>query len=157
MVLVETSFGGKRVMDELVGDPSAEDLLMHELSIADAILHIALDHAHGREIEAVEVKLGHLRQVVPDALAFAWTLVAEGTPAEGAELQMEIVPAAGTCRACGTETEFDGFPLACAACGGLDVELVRGEELLVDALMLREGGAQWRELRKSTSSGSPRG
>ena len=112
---------------------------MHELSIADAILHIALDHAGEREIEAVEVKLGHLRQVVPDALAFAWTLVSEGTPAEGAELQMEIVPAAGTCRACGTETEFDGFPLACAACGSLDVELVRGEELLVDALMLKEG------------------
>jgi hydrogenase nickel incorporation protein HypA/HybF len=111
---------------------------MHELSIADAILHIALDHARGRPIEAVEVKLGHLRQVVPDALAFAWALVAEGTLAEGAELQMEVVPAAGVCRACGTETEFDGFPLACAACGSLDVELVRGEELLVDALTMQE-------------------
>ena len=28
MVLVETAFGGKRVMDMLVGDPTAEDLLM---------------------------------------------------------------------------------------------------------------------------------
>ncbi|HWK28506.1 MAG TPA: hydrogenase maturation nickel metallochaperone HypA [Solirubrobacter sp.] len=109
---------------------------MHELSIADAILRIALDHAEGRRIESVEVKVGHLRQVVPDALAFAWTLVAEGTPAQDAELLLEEVPAAGVCRACGAESELPGFPLACARCGSLDVELVRGEELLVDALTM---------------------
>ena len=37
MVLVETAFGGRRVMDQLVGDPLAQDLLMHELSIASAL------------------------------------------------------------------------------------------------------------------------
>ena len=109
---------------------------MHELSIADAILQIALRHADGRRIEAIEVKVGHLRQVVPDALEFAFTLVSEGTLAEGAALALEHIPAAGSCRACGITTEFDGFPLACGACGGLDVELVRGEELLVDALTM---------------------
>src|SRR3954468_2205033 len=111
---------------------------MHELSIADAVLRIVEAHAQGRRVEAVELKVGHLRQVVPDALAFAFTLVSEGTVAEGAELVMEEVPAAGTCRACGANTEFDGFPLACEGCGSLDVELVRGEELLVDALTMEE-------------------
>ncbi len=109
---------------------------MHELSIADAIVRIALAHAGEAKIESVEVKVGHLRQVVPDALAFAFTLVSEGTRAEGAELVMEVVPAAGVCRICGTESELPGFPLACAACGSLEVELVRGEELLVDALTM---------------------
>ena len=56
---------------------------MHELSIADAIVRIACAHAGGRRIESVEVKVGHLRQVVPDALAFAFTLVAEGTERRG--------------------------------------------------------------------------
>ena len=116
---------------------------MHELSIADAVLQIALAHAQDRKIETIEIKVGHLRQVVPDALAFAFTLVSEGTNAEGAELLMEEVPAAGVCRVCGTHTEFDGFPLACAGCGSLDVELVRGEELLVDALTM-EGVASGR-------------
>jgi len=112
---------------------------MHELSLADAVVRIACRHAAGRRIESVEVKVGHLRQVVPDALAFAFGLVAEGTEAEGAELVLEEVPAAGVCRACGAESEFADFPFACAACGGLDVELVRGEELLVDALTMAEG------------------
>lgn len=111
---------------------------MHELSIADAVLRIALTHAGGRRIEAIEIKVGHLRQVVPDALAFAFGLVSEGTNAHGAELLMEEVPAAGVCRRCAAESTFDGFPLACAACGSLDVELVRGEELLVDALTMEE-------------------
>ena len=111
---------------------------MHELSIADAVLRIALAHADGRRVEAIEIKVGHLRQVVPDALAFAFTLVSEGTNAQGAELLMEEVPAAGVCRVCGTESTFDGFPLACEPCGSLDVELVRGEELLVDALTMEE-------------------
>ena len=111
---------------------------MHELSIADALLRIALQHADGRRIESVEVKVGHLRQVVPDALTFAWTLVADGTDAEGAELIVEEVPAAGICRGCGTQSEWDAFPLACRACGSVDVELVRGEELLVDALTMEE-------------------
>jgi hydrogenase nickel incorporation protein HypA/HybF len=114
---------------------------MHELSIADAIVRIACTHAGERQIETVEIKVGHLRQVVPDSLAFAFTLVAEGTVAEGAELVMEVVPAAGVCRACGVESELPGFPLACARCGGLDIELVRGEELLVDTLTIVEGVA----------------
>ena len=111
---------------------------MHELAIADALLRIALRHAEGRRIESVEVKVGHLRQVVPDALTFAWTLVTPGTEADGAQLSIEEVPAAGVCRGCGTESEWDAFPLACTACGSFDVALVRGEELLVDALTMEE-------------------
>ncbi len=109
---------------------------MHELSIADAIVRIATAHASGRKIETIEVKVGYLRQVVPDALEFAFVLVAEGTEAQGAQLLLEEVPAAGICRRCGIESELPGFPLACEACGSLDVELVRGEELLVDALTM---------------------
>ena len=111
---------------------------MHELSIAESIVRIACRHAAGRPVVKVELKVGYLRQVVPDALAFSFALVAEGTEVEGAELVMEEVPAAGRCRACGTESEPAGFPLRCDACGGLDLEVLRGEELLVDALELAE-------------------
>ena len=111
---------------------------MHELSLADAIVRIACRHADGRRIESVEVKVGHLRQVVPDALAFAFGLVAEGTEAQGAQLVLEEVPAAGVCRACGAESEFEDFPFACAACGELDVEVTAGDELSVEAIEVDE-------------------
>jgi hydrogenase nickel incorporation protein HypA/HybF len=107
---------------------------MHELAIAESVVRIACNHAAGRRVTRVELKVGHLRQVVPDALAFSFALVAEGTAAEGAELDMKEIPAAGRCRRCGSEGELPGFPLACGACGSWDVDVIRGEELLVDAL-----------------------
>jgi len=107
---------------------------MHELSIADGVLGVVLVHAGERRVTRVEMRVGHLRQVVPSALAFAWELVTQGTAAEGAELVLEHVPAAVRCRECGAQSEQDAFPLACAECGSLAVDLVRGEELLVDSL-----------------------
>jgi hydrogenase nickel incorporation protein HypA/HybF len=111
---------------------------MHELSIAQSIAALALRHADGRRVEKVELRVGHLRQVVPDALAFAWELVTPETPLAGSELQITEVPAKTACRACSAESEQRGFPLACGECGSLDVAVIAGEELLVDALQLQE-------------------
>jgi hydrogenase nickel incorporation protein HypA/HybF len=106
---------------------------MHELSIADAILTVAQAHAGDRRLVAVEVEVGHLRQVVPSALEFAFELLAPGVALEVTE-----VPAAGRCRACGAESELCVFPLACGACNGVDMEIVRGEELSVQAVEVEE-------------------
>ena len=115
---------------------------MHELSIAEAIVAIAERHARGRggrgRIIRVEVAVGHLRQVVPSALEFAFELVAQGTALDGAELVLEEVPAAGRCRTCGRESRLDGFPLICPPCGSADVEVVAGEELRVESLDVEE-------------------
>jgi hydrogenase nickel incorporation protein HypA/HybF len=111
---------------------------MHELSIAECIVDIAVRHARGRPVSRVEVSVGHLRQVVPSALSFAFELVSQGTAVDGAELVLNVIPAAGRCRQCGTESVLDGFPLLCATCGSADVELTRGEELLVESLDVEE-------------------
>jgi hydrogenase nickel incorporation protein HypA/HybF len=111
---------------------------MHELSIADAIVAIACEHADGRRVARVEVTIGALRQVVPKALAFAFDLVATGTPVEGAELVIDEVEARVTCRSCEAESVVPEFPLACVLCGSVDVDVVGGEELHVEALELEE-------------------
>ena len=111
---------------------------MHELSIADAIVQIAVRHANGRPVSAVEVSVGHLRQVVPSSLEFAFELLTNGTLLEGARLELHEITPRGRCRACDTESELPDFPLRCERCGGLDLELLAGEELTVDALELDE-------------------
>ena len=111
---------------------------MHELSLAEAVVEIASRHAAGRPVRKVELRVGNLRQVVPSALEFAFELLSNGTALEGAELVIEDVPARGRCRACAVETTMRSFPLQCSACGGLDLEVIAGEELLVDALELEE-------------------
>ncbi|HEV3070625.1 MAG TPA: hydrogenase maturation nickel metallochaperone HypA [Solirubrobacteraceae bacterium] len=113
---------------------------MHELSIAAAIVEVANRHAAGRRVVRVEVQVGHLRQVVPDSLRFAFELVAQGTALDGAELAIAQVPAVGRCRDCGARSALERFPLCCARCGALDMEVLAGEELLVEALELEEEG-----------------
>ncbi len=111
---------------------------MHELAIADSVVTIARRHARGRRVTRVDLRVGHMRQVVPSALEFAFELLTQDTELEQAELMIEQVPSAGICRACRAATPLPDFPLCCASCGSLDVELTEGEELLVDSLELEE-------------------
>jgi hydrogenase nickel incorporation protein HypA/HybF len=106
---------------------------MHELSVAEAILAVARAHAGDRRLVAVEVEVGHLRQVVPSALEFAFELLAPGVA-----LELTEVPAAARCRDCGADSELTVFPLTCAACDGHNLEIERGEELRVQAIVVDE-------------------
>jgi hydrogenase nickel incorporation protein HypA/HybF len=111
---------------------------LHELSIAESVIRIASRQADGRRVTKVQMKVGYLRQVVPSALTFGFGLLAEGTPVEGAELEMEQIPAEGRCRLCGVESRLGSFPLQCEECGGFDLEILKGEELMVESLELEE-------------------
>ena len=111
---------------------------MHELALAQAVLDVVAEHAGERPVERVEVRVGALRQVVPESLAFCFEAVARGTVAEGAELAIEHVPARISCR-CGADAELEAFPLACPACGSLEVSLTGGEEFLVESLEVLDG------------------
>jgi hydrogenase nickel incorporation protein HypA/HybF len=111
---------------------------LHELAIADSVVQIASQNADGRHVTKVYLKVGHLRQVVPSALTFSFDLVAQGTPVEGAELEMEEIPVTGECRECGAENRPTEFPLQCGACGAFDLEVLQGEELYVESLELEE-------------------
>jgi hydrogenase nickel incorporation protein HypA/HybF len=108
------------------------------------MVEISRRHARGRRVTRLEVRVGHLRQVVPESLTFALELVAQGTELEGAELHIEHVPAAGTCRDCGSTVPLPDFPLMCSACGGLDLDITEGEELQVDSIVVDEGRTNMR-------------
>jgi hydrogenase nickel incorporation protein HypA/HybF len=104
---------------------------MHELSICNAIASTAARHAEGRPVTQVTVRIGHLRQIVPDALQFSWGVVSGATGLADAELVIEEVPVVLECRSCTARTTLDLPLLACGSCGGFDVKLLSGEELLV--------------------------
>jgi hydrogenase nickel incorporation protein HypA/HybF len=110
---------------------------MHELSLCGAIADIASRRAGERPVEVIHVRIGQLRQVVPETLTFCWSMVSEGTELAGSVLAVERVPAVLRCRTCGAEAELGRqIAFACAACGGLDVDAVAGEEFLVTELEL---------------------
>ena len=92
----------------------------------------ALDEAHKAGAQrALELRLrvGVLSGVVPEALQFAFEALSDGTPAAGATLTIEPVPARFWCEKC--RQEFDSarsFP-ECPACGTPSRYLRSGREL----------------------------
>jgi len=105
---------------------------VHELSLASAVIDTATRHAAGRRITAVHLRVGHLRQVVPDSLQFYFGHVAEGTPCEGARLSLEVVPAELRCNGCGQAWQLEEIAFRCPSCGAGDVAVVAGEEFEVE-------------------------
>ena len=69
----------------------AADLLraMHELAITRNIVAIVGDAANGRRVTRVTLDVGKLSGVMPDAIAFCFDAVAQGTSLEGATLEIE--------------------------------------------------------------------
>lgn len=114
---------------------------MHETGIAAEILDIAKREAAQRGaagITAVTVRVGDLAGVAPEALEFAFEALCAGTNAAGARLVIERVPMRARCRVCGRETEPEpDLVLWCAECG-TPLEVLAGQELLVESLEIRE-------------------
>ena len=109
---------------------------MHELSVASAVVDTALRYAEGRRLLVVNLRVGELRQVIPDSLAFYWDVVTRETPAEGARLEQVVVPVRMRCEACAHEFEPE-LMFRCPECGGAGAVLA-GDELEVDSIEVEE-------------------
>lgn len=114
---------------------------MHELGIAQEAVRLALETAQARGADRVlslRLRVGALSGVVPEALQFAFEVVCRGTPAEGARLEIEPVPAACWCAACQAEFECVDFVTECPRCHQPSSQLTRGRELDLAAVELSE-------------------
>ena len=112
---------------------------MHELSLSSAIVNTAVKHADGRPVKLVSMRIGALRQVVPDTLDFYFGFVSRGTLCEGARLEQELIPARLRCTSCEREWGIDVPLFACPTCGGTDdVEVASGNEFEVESIDVEE-------------------
>jgi len=115
---------------------------MHEFSIADAIVratHEVVQANGGGKVDQIHLRIGELRQVVPDALLFAFDILKQDTPLSEASLQWETVPAQVRCKVCGTEYHPRDVFWECPSCSAIAAEVVAGEELEIVAITLMEG------------------
>ncbi len=111
---------------------------MHELSLSSAIVGTVVKHAEGRRVAVVELRVGKLRQVVPDTLEFYFEFVARGTVCEGARLEQQVIDARLHCRGCGHEWKIEIPAFRCPLCAGGDVEIASGNEFEVEAIQVQE-------------------
>ena len=101
---------------------------MHEMSLTQDLVSLIAEHCSGRQVTRVVLEVGKLSAVVPDAFRFCFELCAEGTPAEGAELEIVELAGQARCRDCDREFALDSIFDRCS-CGSLSLEFLSGEEL----------------------------
>lgn len=111
---------------------------MHELAVTQSILDIALRHAgqaRAPRILAVNLVVGELTGFVDDSIQFYFDILARDTPAQGASLHIDHVPARARCRQCGADyTPPAGRLWACPSCGSLGGDVTTGREFYVASI-----------------------
>ncbi|MGH8893318.1 MAG: hydrogenase maturation nickel metallochaperone HypA [Actinomycetes bacterium] len=109
---------------------------MHELGIAEGVLDAVQRRAAGRRVTALTVRVGALQRVDQASMETAFALVSAGSVAEGARVRLVVVPVRVHCRGCGSDVESDDPLAVCAGCGGADLDLSGGDELLLESLQM---------------------
>ena len=110
---------------------------MHEMSIAIQLIgqieNIAAENSAER-VEAVEVEVGAMEMIVPEALEMAFEAAAEGTVAEGARLNIEEVATRARCGECGRQYTPTVASYVCPACGKAIPEILSGKGIILKSL-----------------------
>jgi hydrogenase nickel incorporation protein HypA/HybF len=112
-------------------------ITMHELSIMQSALSLALEQAHragASQVHVIRLRIGALSGVVPEALQFAFEALVPGTEAEGAKLAIDSVPARFWCSSCTKEFQADDLFAECPGCHRPSSELRAGREMEVASL-----------------------
>ncbi len=106
---------------------------MHELSITQSLVATVLNRTGDRPVTTVNLRIGPLSGVLPDAVRFCFDLVAADTPLAGAALTIEEPPGVALCRSCGEKFVLADRFLLCP-CGSADLQIISGRELAVTSV-----------------------
>jgi hydrogenase nickel incorporation protein HypA/HybF len=115
---------------------------VHELSLSSAIVNTVAKHADGRRVTEVNLRVGRLRQVIPDTLEFYFEFVARDTVCHGARLVQEVIEPSLHCRGCGHRWAIVIPAFRCPACAGSGVEILTGNEFEVESIEVQSSDVE---------------
>ncbi len=111
---------------------------MHELAVTESVLGIVLKHAKAAgttRVTAIHLTIGELTGFVDESIQFYFDFISKDTPAEGARLTFNRVPARARCPGCAQEFVPDPGKLwTCPNCGAIGGDVVAGREFFVDSI-----------------------
>jgi hydrogenase nickel incorporation protein HypA/HybF len=107
---------------------------MHEYGLSEGVLETVRQRAHGRKVASFRVRFGVRHAVVQESLEQAFSMVAAGTEAADATIDLVTVPATITCRDCGLSAETTDLLTACPRCGGDNTDISGGDEMVLESV-----------------------
>ena len=110
---------------------------MHELSVTESLLEIAVRHAEkagARRVTDLYLVIGRLASIVDDSVQFYWDQISQGTICEGARLHFERLPGKLQCLNCGDTYLLPEELIPCPKCGSDRVKVLGGTEFHLDSI-----------------------
>lgn len=104
---------------------------MHEMGIVQSMMDIVLQQAENsgaRKIVKISLEFGALTGVMPDAVRFAFDVLARGTMAENAELDITIIPLQTYCIDCSQIHIMETYEPFCPNCKSASLHFVQGRD-----------------------------
>ena len=114
---------------------------MHELSVTENILSIALEYANkekASKVTGINLVIGQLSSIVDDSVQFYWDTISEGSICQGAKLSFNRVQAALQCQDCQLEYQIANQLTPCPNCGSYNAKIVRGEEFYLESIEIEK-------------------
>ena len=106
---------------------------MHELSLTESLIDAVLDRTGDRQVTLVNLRIGALSGVLPEAMRFCFEVASAGTALAGHRLNIDEPRGLGRCRNCKRDFVLEDLILLCP-CGSADVEVLGGRELMVTSV-----------------------
>ena len=107
-------------------------------SVNNAVLRLCRESGWSK-VRRIMLKIGGMRKVNPELMAFIFAAVSRNTPAEGAILSVMIIPVTIKCFACGRTGTREDSEFMCPFCGSRNVHLISGLELAIEILEVESG------------------
>lgn len=107
---------------------------MHEFGLCEGVLDAVRQRACGRRVAAVRVRFGVRHAVDAESLAQAFAMMAEGTEAAGAAVELVTVPATITCPDCGFSGETTDLLATCPRCASPNTKISGGDEMTLESI-----------------------
>jgi len=107
---------------------------VHEFGLCEGVLDAVRVRAAGRKVAGIRIRCGVRHAVDAGAMAQAFGLVAEGSEAAGADVEVVTVPALITCGDCGKASQSTDLVPACPRCASAHVEVTGGDELTLESI-----------------------
>jgi hydrogenase nickel incorporation protein HypA/HybF len=110
---------------------------VHELSLAQHLLDLALEHAAragADRITHLNLVVGELAPVEPSCLTFYWEQVAADTAAAGSSVDVRRLPLRLLCQGCNLVFEPAAENWSCPKCSSDRVRLQGGDECYLEAI-----------------------
>jgi hydrogenase nickel incorporation protein HypA/HybF len=116
--------------------------MMHEFGLCEGIVDAVQRRAAGRAVARVRVRVGVLHQVVDAAFQQAFAHAASGTEAENAAVDLVVIPIQAACRVCQTGVVSTDVIVMCPTCGGMDLDVTAGDELVLESIEYADPAVQ---------------